>query len=137
MKAQSSVGIGGAADALREYAGAVARILLGALLVWMGVSQLTSAQEWAQFIPFVDHSSVAALACVAAASQALAISGLLLAAGIGSRLWSAAAAALFLLMLLGIALTHGPGQIGIRDLALAGLCLAVFSAPSETLTIQL
>ena len=109
----------------------VARILLGAVLLWFGVSEIRSPALWTGYVPLVSPTSGLAVDLVAAHGVILFLMAVALIFGIAPRISAMLAALLLLEIFVSLIASHGLNDIAMRDLGVLGLALAVAGSHSQ------
>jgi uncharacterized membrane protein YphA (DoxX/SURF4 family) len=109
-------------ELLKKYSPIILRIGISLVLLWFGISQVTNASAWIGWLPsFTSSWPISQTALVFLNGSFEIILGLMLILGLYTRV----AAALIALHLLGITLSVGYNEIGIRDFGLFMAALAI------------
>lgn len=120
-----------------EYLGAAARIILGGVLVWSGITQLGSAASWTRYVPILGAASPTSLTVVIVLSEILTVTGAAIALGVLVRPACLVATAILGATLGVLIASQGVGDLAIRDIALIGLTLAICTGNTDALRLRL
>jgi uncharacterized membrane protein YphA (DoxX/SURF4 family) len=119
-------------DKLKNYGPAIVRIGVSLVFLYFGISQLVDPFAWTGWVPGFVSNIINANLLVHINGIAEIVLGLLLIAGIFTRI----AALLLALHLYGIAATIGFNPIGARDFGLATATLSVFFSGTDILCLE-
>ncbi len=120
----------------KEWLMAVARILLGAVLLWFGYHELTAPLAWTGYVPVLHPNSSISQLLVLAHGWLLFLLGVALVAGIAPRLSALVAAVLLFEIVISLAATGGFSDLVLRDVGVLGLALAVTGAEHNRLVMR-
>lgn len=113
----------------------IARIILGLVCLWFGLSELSQPHLWTGYVPIISSTTTLATILVLLHGGALFVLGVALVAGIAPRT-AALIVGLFLAeIIIDLTVGHGVNDIAVRDLGVLGLALAVFGSARQRLML--
>jgi len=120
----------------RDWAPAVARVLLGAVLAWFGYHELVTPGLWTGYVPVLSPTSGLAVILVLAHGWVLLLLAAALVAGIVPRAAAAVAAALLLEIIISLTVTGGLSDLTLRDVGVLGLAVCLSGTPGQRLVLR-
>lgn len=124
-----------ALSAAETWASTASRLLLGLVLLWFGVHELTDPGLWTGYVPVVSTTSNAAQILVLAHGWLLLVLAVALLAGIAPRVAATIAAALLVEIVISLAV-NGLSDLVLRDVGVLGLAVAVAGASRQRLLLR-
>jgi uncharacterized membrane protein YphA (DoxX/SURF4 family) len=122
-------------SALQDWSGTIARIFLGLVCLWFGLSELTQPHLWTGYVPLISSTTTLATVLVLLHGGLLFVLGVALVVGIAPST-AALIVALFLAeIVIDLTVGHGINDIAVRDLGVLGLAFAVFGSTRQRLTL--
>lgn len=124
-----------ALSAAETWASTASRLLLGLVLLWFGVHELTDPGLWTGYVSVVSTTSNAAQILVLAHGWLLLVLAVALLAGIAPRVAATIAAALLVEIVISLAV-NGLSDLVLRDVGVLGLAVAVAGASRQRLLLR-
>ena len=99
---------------------------LGFVIIWFGINEILSPQDWVIFVPSFINSPLLASVLVVAHGALLTISGLSLFLNIYRKISATIVSCMLLEIILNLITASGLSDIAVRDIGLLGATLALF-----------
>jgi len=119
-----------------DWAPALARLLLGAVLAWFGCHELVQPGLWTGYVPVLSPTSDLAVILVLAHGWVLLLLAVALIAGIVPRAAAAVAAVMLLEIVISLAATGGLSDLTLRDVGVLGLAVCLSGIPGQRLILR-
>lgn len=119
----------------QEWSVTIARVCLGLVCLWFGLSELTQPQLWTGYVPIIPATTGVAVVLVLLHGGLLFVLGVALAVGIAPRTAALIVGLLLMEIIIDLSVGHGINDIAVRDLGVLGLALAVFGSAQQRLTL--
>lgn len=127
---------GTAAALLEEWTPTVARLALGVVLLYFGVSELIRPSLWTGYVPAIPSASSFAVGLVVVHGWLLSVLGVAIGLGVATRVAAGLSALMLLEIVLSLTFTGGFSDIVARDVGVLGLAVAVMGSTRQRLSLS-
>lgn len=127
---------GTAVALLEEWTPTVARLALGLVLLYFGVSELIQPSLWTGYVPAIPSTSSLAVGLVVVHGWLLSVLGVAIGLGVASRVAAGLSALMLLEIVLSLTFTGGFSDIVARDVGVMGLAVAVMGSTRQRLSLS-